>query len=182
LACSLLRRPRSSCFSSPALWSTNTDPLIFSLSLSLSLSLSQRTVSLFLWTKPQNKHRLSKQPHANNRNIISELQNRCRHKHRRSSPKKTRSRNASANAVQNPPPTTKRREKRRNRKRERERERERESAVRRKLQQAGADGAATGYAGREPVKTCRNIGSKHKSPCRAFFYRRNFAKKRNIFY
>ncbi len=79
--------------------------------LSLSLSLSQRTISLFLWTKPQNKHRLSKKPHANNRNIISDLQNRCRHKHRRSNPKKTRARNASANAVQNPPPTTKRREK-----------------------------------------------------------------------
>jgi hypothetical protein len=46
------------------------------------------------------------------------------------------------------------------------------------LQQAGADGAATGYSGREPVKTCRNNGSKHISPCRAFF---NFAKKRNIF-
>jgi hypothetical protein len=48
------------------------------------------------------------------------------------------------------------------------------------LQQAGADGAATGYTGREPVKTCRNIGSKHPL-CSASFSLPKFRQKAKYF-
>jgi hypothetical protein len=47
------------------------------------------------------------------------------------------------------------------------------------LQQAGADGAATGYSGWEPVKTCRNSGSKH--PHAMPFFAGEISPKSEIF-
>ncbi len=168
MACSLLRRPRSSCFSPPALWSTNTDPLIYILSLSLSLK------ELFLSFYEQN-HKINT-GFLKKRTPTTEIQSATfktaadtntavlvRRKHERETHPQT-------------PFKTRLPQQNAKRKEETVNERKRERGMRRKLQQA-----ATGYSGREPVKTCRNIGSEHHPHVVPLFTGEISPKKRNIF-